>query len=81
MPHLNLADRQQVGSHVKELRHRLGLTQLELAYKAGVADNTVRATERASKCVHRSTIKAIADALGVSIEVLTGTDTGDGPCP
>lgn len=60
----------EIGKLVRLLREKRGLTQLQLAARAGVTDTTVRSVERASKTHHRATIAAIAAALGVTAEKL-----------
>lgn len=60
----------RVGEVVRLLRKRLGLTQLQLAARAGVTDTTVRSVERASKTYHRSTLIALATALGTNVDDL-----------
>ena len=65
----------RVGETVRLLRKQLGLTQLQLAARAGVTDTTVRCVERASKTFHRSTLSALAAALGTSVEDLIVTAT------
>jgi DNA-binding XRE family transcriptional regulator len=57
-----------VGAHVRRLRVHRGLTQLQLAARAGVTDATLRGIESGSKRPHRTTTRAIARALDVSIE-------------
>jgi transcriptional regulator with XRE-family HTH domain len=61
----------EIGKLVRRLREKHGLTQLQLAARAGVTDTTVRSVERASKTHHRATLAAIAIALGTTAEKLT----------
>lgn len=60
----------EIGKLVRQLREQRGLTQLQLAARAGVTDTTVRSVERASKAHHRATLAAIAAALGTTAEKL-----------
>jgi transcriptional regulator with XRE-family HTH domain len=60
----------EIGKIVRQLREQRGLTQLQLAARAGVTDTTVRSVERASKTHHRATLAAIAAALGTSADKL-----------
>lgn len=53
----------------RSLRVRLGLTQIELAARAQVADRTVRNLEDGLD-VSLENLRAIADALGVTAGVL-----------
>lgn len=54
-----------VGNRLKELRVERALTQEELAEKAGVGKNTVNRIERNETEPHMSTLRKLADALGV----------------
>jgi transcriptional regulator with XRE-family HTH domain len=65
----------EIGTLVRLLREKRGLTQLQLAARAGVTDTTVRSVERASKTPHRATLAAIAAALGTTAEKLRGGST------
>lgn len=58
--------REDVQNHRKALRVRAGLTQSQLAAKAGVGDNTVWAAEN-GKSLTEDKLRAIADALGVNL--------------
>lgn len=71
-----------IGANIKKFRKEKGLTQKELAEKIGKATITVRKYEasdtrvsignyeRGDREPKIGTIQAIADALGVSVEVL-----------
>ncbi len=53
---------------VREKRIEMGLTQIELAKKAGVTRQTISKLERETNPkVHWWTMKSVADALGASI--------------
>jgi transcriptional regulator with XRE-family HTH domain len=54
------------GQKIQSLRKALGLTQLELALRAGVSDRTVRNAER-GRPLQRDFLGFIAAALGVAI--------------
>jgi DNA-binding XRE family transcriptional regulator len=56
---------------IKELRILAGLTQVELAVKAGVALGTVISAEKGDD-KNKSTLNCIAAALGVVVEELKG---------
>jgi transcriptional regulator with XRE-family HTH domain len=60
------------GIRIKQARDRAGLTQLELAYAAGVTPATVCRLERAKQTPHITTLARIADALGVTLEEVIG---------
>lgn len=52
------------GKRIQELRWDMGLSQRELARRAGVSHTTVHLLERGGN-VQPATLKAIADVLGV----------------
>lgn len=56
-------------SQVRLLRHRKGLTQQDLASRAGLAYRTVSVVENGGR-VKRKTVEQIADALGVPFDTL-----------
>jgi len=57
-----------IGTHVLRLRKKSGLTQAELADKAGLNKNTVCWLETGKmKSVQFSTLEMIADVLGVPV--------------
>jgi transcriptional regulator with XRE-family HTH domain len=58
------------GKRIKEERKNLGLTQNELAEKAGITDNYLSYIEAGKKSASLTTIKHIADALHVHISKL-----------
>ena len=58
---------------IKELREKIGMSQIELAAKSGVSTNTISLMENGkSDNPNKSTLKAIASALGVSIDQIKG---------
>lgn len=61
------------GSHLLALREAAGLTQKQLADKLGVSVSNVGFWERWDKPPRGDIIPALADALGVSVDVLLGT--------
>jgi len=69
----------EIGKIVRQLREQRGLTQLQLAARAGVTDTTVRSVEHASKAYHRATLAAIAAALGTTADDLRGCRKGPMP--
>ena len=59
---------------LKEKRIEAGLTQVELAKKAGVTARTIQNYELGSrKPVHMEVVQKIADALGTTTEYLLGS--------
>ena len=66
-----------IGERLKDLRVRRALTQEELADKASIGKNTVNRVERNLTEPHMSTLRKLAQALGVEPhELLEGEDDG-----
>ncbi len=64
-----------IGDRLKDLRIRRALTQEELAAKAVIGKNTVNRLERDLTEPHMSTLRKLAQALGVEPhELLEGED-------
>jgi len=59
------------GQKVREERARLGLSQEELASRAGVHRTYIGMIERAEKNITLENIEKIAKALGLSISQMT----------
>lgn len=58
---------------IKILRDKLKISQIELAARAGISTNTLSLLERdKSENPNKTTLKCIADALGVDISELQG---------
>ena len=60
----------QFGQNVQRLRKELGLSQAQLAERAGVHRTYIGMIERAEKNITLCNIERIADALNVSIKEL-----------
>ncbi|MCI5619261.1 MAG: helix-turn-helix domain-containing protein [Rikenellaceae bacterium] len=60
----------QFGQNVQRLRKELGLSQAQLAERAGVHRTYIGMIERAEKNITLCNIEKIADALNVSIKEL-----------
>lgn len=74
-----MADRKHIAEFVHSERRRSGLTQQELAERAGVSVGTVSRIERGRVYAEFGTVVALAEAMGVSrAEALRwlGEDTG-----
>jgi DNA-binding XRE family transcriptional regulator len=66
-----------IGDRLKDLRIRRALTQEELAAKADIGKNTVNRIERNLTEPHMSTLRKLAQALGVEpYKLLEGEDDG-----
>jgi transcriptional regulator with XRE-family HTH domain/tetratricopeptide (TPR) repeat protein len=62
---------ERLGARIRELRYRRGLTQAQLAYKAGVGEKTLKRLEGGHTDTPRpETLGALAGALGVPPESL-----------
>jgi transcriptional regulator with XRE-family HTH domain len=61
-----------IGDHLRNARYRAGLTQQELADKAGVTQTTVARIERDAVQPEITTIRRLAAALDVRIAELLG---------
>ena len=59
-----------IGENLKDARFRAGLTQAELAEKAGTTQTTVARIERDAVQPEVTTIRKLAAALGVTISDL-----------
>jgi transcriptional regulator with XRE-family HTH domain len=58
------------GIRVRELRNRAGLSQEELAFRAGIHRNYLGGIERGERNPGLKNIRAIADALNISLKEL-----------
>jgi transcriptional regulator with XRE-family HTH domain len=63
-----------MGERLLELRRRAGLTQEQLAWKAGVTTSAVRQWERAKRTMLASSAVKLANALGVTAGQLLGSE-------
>jgi transcriptional regulator with XRE-family HTH domain len=62
-----------LGSKLAQLRRAAGYSQTQLSARAGVAKNTISDIERGAKGnPELDTLKALAEALGVSVGYLVG---------
>ena len=69
-------DMRKIGNKMLELRKRVGLTQAELAERAGLSDRTFADIERGNVNMRIETLLKICDALGVTPDaVLTEENT------
>ena len=58
------------GAKMRSLRQRLGLSQDEMARRAGVDERTIRRAERGQTQPHGETLRIIAQTLGVDVAAL-----------
>lgn len=59
-----------IGQNVKKYRESAGLTQADLAEKVGIGTASVSRIERGEKRMRLETLRALADALGISVGLL-----------
>jgi transcriptional regulator with XRE-family HTH domain len=65
-------------SQLAELRRQRGLTQEEVARRVHVSPRTVAAWESGASTPRQRNARALAKALGVTLNVLQLTDHGNG---
>ena len=56
-----------LGAAIRQLRHERGLTQEDLAHKAGITTGTLSLIERGQANPTWGTVGAVAGALGISM--------------
>lgn len=66
-----------LGGAIKRLREERGLTQEDLAHKAGIVTGTLSRTETGDTSPSWRTVKGIAKALGISAAELVATAERD----
>ncbi|MFJ8224979.1 helix-turn-helix transcriptional regulator [Streptomyces griseus] len=69
-----LPRRQQIGRRLRELREDRGLTQIQLAERAGMDHKTVHRIEYAISDPSLSMLLGLADAIGVPLAELVRQD-------
>jgi len=73
---------ERLGERIRELRYLRGLTQAQLAHKAGVGEKTLKRLEGGHTDVPRpETLAALAGALGVATDALVAVSDEGGPPP
>lgn len=65
-------DNNNIGSRIREIRKRQGLSQVDVAAAAGIAVNSLRLYEANKRKPHVAQLESIARALGVSLAHLLG---------
>jgi transcriptional regulator with XRE-family HTH domain len=61
-----------VGNRLRRLREHEALTQAELSKRTGISINSISAIEQDKQSARLSTVRKLADALGVHPSELTG---------
>ena len=65
-------EKSTIGNNIKKYRNKIGISQDVLSKKANLAFHTIAKIEAgATRNPTIDTVKKIADALGVSLDVLT----------
>ena len=65
-------EKSTIGNNIKKYRNKIGISQDVLSKKANLAFHTIAKIEAgATRNPTINTVKKIADALGVSLDVLT----------
>ncbi|MFQ4138026.1 helix-turn-helix domain-containing protein [Nodosilinea sp. PGN35] len=62
------------GSRLREIRHKKGLSQEELAELAGIDRTYVGGVERGERNLSLLNVKRISDALGINVKDLFDND-------
>ena len=63
-----------VGENIRRIRKQRGLTLAQLGKEIGVSEEYIRAYESGRRNPKQKNLEAIADALHVNVETLTGAD-------
>jgi transcriptional regulator with XRE-family HTH domain len=61
-----------VGNRLRRLREHHAITQAELSERTGISINSISAIEQGKQSARLSTVRKLADALGVHPSELTG---------
>lgn len=72
-------DRKEVGAKIREVRERRGMTQRELAEKAGLTESAMRSYELGYRMPSETQVKLMAKALGVKPEAFADCKTRTRP--
>jgi transcriptional regulator with XRE-family HTH domain len=65
---------EQVGEGLQSLRKQHGLTQAEIAERAGLSNDAVSRIERGDREARLGTLERLASVLGVEVVALFGSD-------
>jgi transcriptional regulator with XRE-family HTH domain len=64
----------RLGANMRRCREERGLTQKQLASRAGISDSTISTIENGRSSSTLFTVCALADALGISVPEYIGLD-------
>ncbi len=70
-------DQIKTGGLIRQLRRKLGITQLELAERIGVSDKAVSKWERGCGAPDVSLLRPLSEALGVDVRALLRGELGE----
>jgi transcriptional regulator with XRE-family HTH domain len=62
--------RRAFGDRLRSLRHEVGISQEELAFRAGLHRTYVSSVERGERNISLANIHSLADALGIDVRRL-----------
>ena len=62
--------RERLGMRIKMLRENEGLTQVQLAERAGIQPSHLSRIEAGKYAVTFETVQAIAEALGMTVDII-----------
>lgn len=71
--------RQILGERIHLARRRAGLSQVELAARAGISPTTLNRVELGRQKLYAETLVTLAQILGVSVDYLVGMTDNDRP--
>jgi transcriptional regulator with XRE-family HTH domain len=66
--------RSDMGARIAQARERAGLSQLDVAKKLGITQQSIAALERKANVVRSDTLIKLAQVLGVSVNEVLGVD-------
>lgn len=64
-------ERQRIGTRIKELRERKGITQMQLAEKTGYSQSNIWRIENGKYSVGLDILAVIAEALDARVELIS----------
>lgn len=62
----------KIGSIIKRMRRKCGISQLELAVRAGTSQSAINAYEQGKRKPRKDTLQRLAEGLNTTVPVLLG---------
>ena len=62
----------KIGSIIKRMRRKCGISQLELAVRAGTSQSAINAYEQGTRKPRKDTLQRLAEGLNTTVPVLLG---------